>query len=169
MMLLMYLMFIIAMNNKLNYSRYIITFNSYYLEMEELLNKLIEKGWKPFGREARHELSSWVVYDTIDIKGKWDIRVIDRRHHHIRELVSKESWLWQFCAENRLINSDDNYVRKWEQQCRYVYDDYDCWEKSQLYSDDYDYEYRLIESALRDESELEYFLLSNIKVDVENK
>ena len=33
MMLLMYLMFIIAMNNKLNYSRYIITFNSYYLEM----------------------------------------------------------------------------------------------------------------------------------------
>ena len=31
------------------------------------------------------------------------------------------------------------------------------------------YEYRLIESSLKDESELEDFLLSNIKVDVESK
>ena len=33
-----------------------------------------------------------------------------------------------------------------------------------LYTDIY-YEYRLIESALKDESELEDFLLSNIKID----
>lgn len=37
MMLLMYLMLIITMNNQLNNSRYIITFNSYYLEMFDTL------------------------------------------------------------------------------------------------------------------------------------
>ena len=116
------------------------TFNSYYLEMEELLNKLIEKGWKPFGRETKHELSSWVVYDTIDIKWKWDIRVIDRRHHHIRELVAKESWLWQFVCENKLLEPDHMKQYNW-------------------------YEYRLIESALLDEDKLEEFLLNSIKLD----
>ena len=45
MMLLMYLMFIIAMNNKLNYSRYIITFNSYYLEMVAII---FEFNWKQY-------------------------------------------------------------------------------------------------------------------------
>jgi hypothetical protein len=36
------------------------------------------------------------------------------------------------------------------------------------YWDEWDYEYYLIESALKDESELEEFLLSNIKVWNEN-
>lgn len=137
--------------------------------MEELINKLLKKGWEPFG---------WPYYDRFIIESNWDMCFrweypwTDWTHPYdynfdyfkIRELVSKESWLRQFCAENRLINSDDNYIRKWEQQCRYVYDDYDCWEKSQLYSDDYDYEYRIIESALKDEEDLEKFLLENIKV-----
>jgi hypothetical protein len=33
----------------------------------------------------------------------------------------------------------------------------------------HDYEYRLIESSLKDESELEQFLLDNIKIDVDNR
>lgn len=68
MMLLMYLMFIIAMNNKLNYSRYIITFNSYYLEMvvpfvytEEEYKELEEenKKMKEENADLKSELSKF--------------------------------------------------------------------------------------------------------------
>ena len=58
MMLLMYLMFIIAMNNKLNYSRYIITFNSYYLEM-----------WA----------TEWFL--------KWEIKILEERIRELEERI----------------------------------------------------------------------------------
>ena len=129
--------------------------------LEELLNTLIKRGWKPFWRETRHELSSWVVYDTIDIEWKWDIRVIDRRHHHIRELVSKESGLWQFVCENKKLHNFPQIRIKNPTLCdEWIKDvDKDC--------NDNFYEYWLIECALRDESELEKFLLDNIKIDGE--
>jgi len=123
-------------------------------KLEQLLNSLIEKGWKPFGRETRHELSSWVVYDTIDIKGKWDIRVIDRWHHHIRELVAKESWLWQFVYDN-WYNQEKKEYREW----------YTKYNMKAEYWDTNDYEYYIIESALCDEDKLEEFLLNSIKLD----
>ena len=131
-------------------------FNFEYFEiMEELLNKLIKKWRKPFWRETKHELSSWVVYDTIDIKWKWDIRVIDRRHHHIRELVSKESWLRQFCCKNRFLKWPDSTD---ERQKNPIWASFD----ELFYASQY--QFYLIECALKDESELEKFLLDNIKI-----
>ena len=127
--------------------------------MEELLNKLIKKWRKPFWRETKHELSSWVVYDTIDIKWKGDIRVIDRRHHHIRELVSKESGLRQFVCDNGLLNVNKKYEWEyWTQSYKRNWEEY-THEFSRWCEN-----YRIIESSLKDEKDLEDFLLENIKI-----
>lgn len=138
--------------------------------MEELINKLIDSGWKPYWVEKddievcsydkdKKKISIW--YMNWSSPSEWDY---DWLFLSLRDITTKESWLWQFVCENELTNLDDNHIRKWEQQYRYVYDDCDYWGKSQLYSDDYDYQYRLIECALKDESELEKFLLENIKI-----
>lgn len=72
----------------------------------------------------------------------------------LREIVSIESWLWQFVCENGMvehIDKDRRHHNEWNL-------------KDMVYFDD-DYEYRLIESALCDEDKLEQFLLENIKVE----
>lgn len=71
----------------------------------------------------------------------------------IRLLVSMESWLWQFCVENELVKMDIwDFKRTYNFVLDYI----------EVYQDDF--QYRLIESAMKDESELEQFLLDNIKV-----
>ena len=117
--------------------------------MEELLNKLIEKGWKAFGRNyCKYE--KWCLYYTVHTEdGVWSEW---RYWVSLRELVSKESWLWQFVCENKLIKKD-----------RFTW----MISPDPLLEDQYnytDYRYRLIESALKDESKLESFILDNIKV-----
>lgn len=115
--------------------------------MEELLNKLIEKGWKPFGIEWIVKVDMSREHYWIDFENsKWYALASEISP---RSLASKESWLWQFVCENGLNNTAlglrSFWVKKW-----YKY---------------LDYQYRLIESSLKDENELEDFLLSNIKVD----
>ena len=73
-----------------------------------------------------------------------------------RELVSKESNLWQFVCENKFYKD-------------YNEDSGTYWDSTMKIYNYRDYQYWLIESSLKDESELEQFLLSNIKVDVENR
>lgn len=141
--------------------------------MEELLNKLIEKGWKPMWKKMtkchreRCRLNSefWEYWVFNHIWENW--QSIDRQFClKIREIVSKNSWLWQFVCENGMINVWW-YVNGW---CYHNdYDEYDEWdweyydeELKRFY--DKNYEYRLIESALKDEDELEQFLLSNIVI-----
>lgn len=114
--------------------------------MEELLNKLIEKGWKPFGK--RNKL--YAVEDGIYILGRI---ASDWNTYDLRQIVSKESWLWQFVCENDLI---DNIAECWYWRNHFELDE--------IEYNQPDYEYRLIESALKDESELEQFLLSNIAI-----
>jgi len=71
--------------------------------MEELLNKLIEKGWKPFGKDQKFGI--WIEtspYKKIRVclkKPDYDYYV-----YSYRDLVSKESGLWQFVCENKLVN-----------------------------------------------------------------
>lgn len=105
------------------------------MTLEQLLNKLIEKGWKPKNRERYWEISkckvmgiSWYVHIMFLIKWeeRWSYGL------NIRELVAKDTGLWQFVCENGLMNKNVDY--------------------------------RLIETALLDESELEKFLLDNIKI-----
>jgi hypothetical protein len=74
---------------------------------------------------------------------------------NLRELVSKESWLWQFVCENGMV-IDEHYCWGW-----YIHWD-DNW-RIEIWQNDY--RYRIIESALKDESELENFILDNIKVE----
>ena len=125
------------------------------------MNSLIEKGWKPYGIEQ---------YDRFIIESAWDMcfrwkypwadgeSAFDYNYDYfkIRELTSIESWLWQFVCENGMV---EDQKRNWWQPH---------WDKS-TYDDDIrfepnKYQYRLIESSLKDESELEDFLLQNIKV-----
>ena len=131
--------------------------------MEELLSKLIERGWKPYWIEKddievceysknRKIISIW--YMNWISPSKWDY---DWLFISLRELVSRESWLWQFVCENEMVkgyNTSEYYTnyRRFNKEdfteCQYLRE----------------YQYRLIESSLKDESELEDFLLSNIVI-----
>lgn len=126
--------------------------------MEELLNKLIEKGWKPFGRNyCKYE--NWCLYYTVHTEdGVWSEW---RYWVSLRELVSKESWLWQFVCENGMVDG----VNRWTLNARQksIYDKFITSEKE--YTPKMNYEYRLIESALKEERGLEEFLLNSIKLD----
>lgn len=105
-------------------------------KLEQLLNSLIEKGWKP-----RWLNIMWKIVIDYDIEFAFDIYdSLQKWHWNFRELVSKESWLWQFVCENMLLEPDHMKQYNW-------------------------YEYRLMQSALCDEDKLEEFLLSNIKID----
>ena len=118
-------------------------------KLEQLLNSLIEKGWKPFGEYDRI-MAIW----RYNWKRVFDFGVLWEVEYSIRELVSKESWLWQFVCENKLENP-----KEWKQRTDLDEDG----REYVKYSTKFD-EYRLIESSLKDESELEDFLLQNIKV-----
>ena len=126
--------------------------------MEELLNKLIEKGWKPFDVDVKikrakygysvHFLCRPLVNFVLDGYAEATIP--------LRELVSKESWLWQFVCENRMVNKVDNDRRYFDELNDICYD--------KTFHDD-ECQYWIIESALCDEDKLEQFLLKNIKVE----
>lgn len=126
------------------------------MTLEQLLNKLIDKGWKPMWWDAQKYKISFSrrkitiqLYHETHPEQEW----IERS---LRELVSKESWLWQFVCENGMTEKKIEYWEKftWTQMLRYT-DDY-VWSM---------YQYYLIESALCDEDKLEQFLLDNIKID----
>ena len=127
--------------------------------MEELLNKLIEKGWKPRwfecvednGKSIRYHKRRIWFYHKKEYK-LWAER--PEEDYTLRWLVSKESWLWQFVCENDL--QKQTYTR-WENRNTVL-------EKNYIFDCD-DTTYRLIESALTDEDKLEDFILSNIKVE----
>ena len=84
------------------------------MTLEELLNKLIEEGWKPFGNKKIKDAKT----------ARWNINLLDEKMNNVskfkdkvaftnwvlifdeinmRELVSKESWLWQFVCENGMV------------------------------------------------------------------
>lgn len=122
------------------------------MTLEWLLNKLVEKGWKPYWYKVK-DMDNW----TPDQPCKWLERTnmedgcVNVRSY--RDIVSKESGLRQFVCENMMVKEDNssielNIMSEWYWVVR-----------------DTDYQYRLIESALCDEDKLEEFLLQNIKVE----
>ena len=126
-------------------------------ELEILLTSLVERGRKPFWKERCFKVES-VDKNTYEVNcGNIGYR------YSLRNLVSLESWLWQFCMENELLNSPDQYPHKdyraknprpyWEMSLGR-----DCYYKTEVY------QYRLIESALIPEEELGQFLVDNIKI-----
>ena len=135
--------------------------------MEELLNKLIEKGWKPRNVISKNTYI-YKVEDKINLsyseflEDEWEVMHEDE-WYNLRDLVSKSSWLWQFVCENGMFKKEWEYRAK-RRHCHWWEHDEDFYHDIS-YTKKYDYEYRLIESALKDESELEQFLLDNIKID----
>ena len=79
----------------------------------------------------------------------------------LRELTSINSGLWQFVCKNGMLKEEHKHERILDPTF------WEWWTDCKRQEHDWNYWYRLIESSLKDESELEDFLLSNIKVDVE--
>lgn len=124
-------------------------------KLEQLLNSLIEKGFRPFWRYDKL-MWSWRFWSRQFVKF-W---MFPEEEFTLRELTSINSGLWQFVCENKLLPKKNWYV--WNLIDHYNYD------KSIKWIAEYNSFYYIIESSLKDESELENFLLSNIKIDVEN-
>ena len=133
------------------------TFISFLLQMQELetlLNSLIKRGWKPFGNDnvksamAVYTHNGIVFLDKDENVLNWD------RYCSLRDLVSLESGLWQFCDKNWLLHEYCNW-----RSSMYPYICY--WTTT--------YEYRLLESALIPEEELGKFLVDNIKLEWNSK
>lgn len=140
-------------------------------KLEQLLNSLIEKGWKPRGRDTRdideiqiERLDRMGCYQNMDYISF--MRFDDRQQEwfvkygcSIVDLVSKWSWLWQFVCENGMIK------KEWNSEWTIIYPN----ERTGDYQKCHSYckwqsEYWILESSLKDESELEKFLLSNIVI-----
>lgn len=130
-------------------------------DLEQLLNSLVEAWWEPYWIPRVKNVVALNHYISFS---KRTILWIEFFEYTLRSLVSKESGLWQFVCEMSAYN---NYNKeKWKVFTWKKFED----DKYRInwYSNWWwfiqDYEYRLIESALKDESELEDFLLDNIKV-----
>lgn len=117
------------------------------MTLEKLLNLLIWKGWKPRNREKTLHITCYA--SDLSVYLDWWFMAEDKKS--FRELVSKESWLWQFVCKNRMI--------KW------IWSEIEIKNLNEWYwvVRDTDYEYWIIQSALIDEENIEQFLLNNIK------
>jgi len=122
-------------------------------ELEQLLNRLIQRGWKP--RWIPHLRNAYYTTKYISFS-KRTIFWLTFYEKSIRALVAKESWLWQFVCENGMRPK-----RPWYEEHIWQRDGKTNWDRCILENE---YQYYLIESALCDEDKLEDFLLSNIKV-----
>ena len=170
------------------------TFNSYYLDMEELLNKLIQRWWKPFGIEWIKEFHlkayecerwtnkimikhfEWFFTDWIRTSDHpWDIWTRMYVVYWLKHITAKESWLRQFCLENNLVKLIENPNKNKCPRDRMSEEEFRMWEYNVYYSfsnkkdihkryEQGSLTYWLIESALCDEDKLEKFLLDNIKI-----
>ncbi len=121
----------------------------------QLMKCLRDKGWIPrWYNEVIH-----TVYDKkhkmiwLYKEGKKFLELVYKKS--LRDLCSKESWLWQFVCENEMV-----FIPEWEiphVERNYVFD-YERYEVSE-------FQYWLMVWALLKEDEIEQFLLDNIKID----
>lgn len=125
-------------------------------KLKELLNSLIEKGRKPRWEKVNKVIKTWIdEFGDGYVLFDWELNWYKQRWCNMVELVSKSSWLWQFVCKNEMI-IDEHYCWDW-----YIHWD-DNW-RIEIWQNDY--QYRLIESSLKDENGLEDFLLNSIKLD----
>lgn len=129
------------------------------MELAILLQELMKIGWKAFG-EFDKLMSYWQTRWIRDF-WFWELWEVN---FSLRELVSKESWLWQFVCENGMIKNANDYSWELYNWGHWQYEVYKNWYEWWKRWEQVDYEYRLIESALKDEDELDKFLLDNIKI-----
>lgn len=128
--------------------------------LSKLLNDLLRMWWKPFNRNKTlhincYDKCKWLNYKWIHLDG-W---FMNEESRTLRELVSIDSWLWQFVCENGMIKEGHKHERILDPTF------WEWWADCKRQEHDWNYWYRLIESSLKDESELEDFLLNSIKLD----
>jgi len=124
-------------------------------ELEKVLNSMIKKWWKPWGKE----------YTAIDIiqDGReeclmfWDVPKRQMQAYTFRSLVSIESGLWQFVCKNKLNKKTDNF---WENVSK---------TSTNIWWFPHNHQYRLLESALIPEEDLAKFLIDNIIITWNSK
>lgn len=129
-------------------------------ELETLLNSLIQRGRKPWGKLVNGVFyihsKSLLIYLNVINEPKRQIR-----QDSFRELVSLESGLWQFVCNNWLYKNNLDKYREW-----FIDDE----SKNKVIGYDHSYyQYRLLESALIPEEELAKFLVDNIVVEWNSK
>jgi len=141
------------------------------MTLEELLNKLIKKGWKVYHRNYNKCVNVWRNCAYFMYRDEY-WRPMSDKSFFLRELVAKESWLWQFVCENGMTTLQIEYNNRktperwvryhWNKHSNVIQEDERLTKERKRNEN---YEYRLIESALCDEDKLEEFLLENIKVE----
>jgi hypothetical protein len=120
---------------------------------EQLFNSLIKR-WRVSFRD--YDIAEFNQIGNTFVAINYDGKVIGQ--FSFRQIVSKESWLWQFVCENGM-------VKEWHKHERILDPTFwEWWADCKRQEHDWNYWYRVIESALCDEDKLEEFLLSNIKV-----
>lgn len=122
-------------------------------ELENLLNSLIQRGWKPWGEKSKKIIirsSRIFVYNS-----KW---YINPEGKHIRSIVSLESGLWDFACDRSLLKSIWKARAKEPSISALGF-------KSEVLALSFEPEYRLLESALIPEEELGKFLVDNIRIN----
>jgi len=125
-------------------------------ELETLLNSLIQRGWKPWGKGV-DKIVVCPKEEFADGRNLF-IEVFFSNgfstYRSFRELVSLESGLWKFIVENKLYKPTNC---KYEAYYNYKWDWYN-------FIGCINVDYRLLESALLPEEELGKFLVDNIKL-----
>lgn len=115
-----------------------------------LFKELMKRGWKVYW-EYDELMSYWQTRWKRDF---W-FWVLWETKYSLRELVSKESWLRQFCCKNKLVKEDDGHITRIISEYKDNKWIIDSW---------WDYHYWLMICSILDDSELEDFLIENIKV-----
>lgn len=128
-------------------------------ELENLLNSLIKRGWKPANFPGNSEIKISEDWDVVLYMNAEDVTLAVKVK--LRNLLSLESGLWQFVCDEQLCKLPEYIDAQW---CKTVEDDIENEKDVAHILTEYDYRYRLIESALIPEKELAKFLVDNIKL-----
>lgn len=131
-------------------------------KLENLLNSLIKRSWKPawFQGESRIEIfEDWDITIYMDVDN-----IIVKAKINLRNIVSIKSWLWQFVCDKELVQhkTSEKIIKRYVKEVI----EREGWDitEADIICTDLDPEYRLLESALIPEEELAKFLIENIKI-----
>ena len=134
-------------------------------ELETLLNSLIKRGWRPFENSNLNHCNSdgkFIYFYTIRIPNRLTASLVyESLAVPLRLITTIESWLWQFVCDEQLCKLPEYIDAQW---CKTVEDDRDNEKDVTHILTEYDYRYRLLESALIPEQELGKFLVENIDI-----
>ena len=126
-------------------------------ELENLLNSLIKRGWKPFENSNLNHCNSdgkFIYFYTIRIPNRLTASLVyESLAVPLRLITTIESWLWQFVCQNKLLSDKvdlQDYIEDsfWFRRC----------------PRDSNWSYRLMRVAFVGEEDLEKFLIDNIKL-----